>query len=72
MSHGTDTALLFDSEEKKKRKGTDTAANPTHNEGDILGGIGYVAGKIGTGIASVGEGIGDLVAGREAQSQKNN
>ena len=39
----------------------------SHNEGGILGGIGYVTGKMLTGIASVGEGITDLVAGGIAE-----
>ncbi len=44
----------------KKYLGTWGKEKPT-NTGGLLGGVGYVAGKIGTGAASVFEGIGDVI-----------
>ena len=67
MRHGTGKSMLFVENGSNKRFGTGKAVNPTHNEGGILGGIGYVVGKTLTGIASVGEGIGDLVVGGIAE-----
>ena len=52
---------------KKERSYYVPDGGRSHNEGGILGGIGYVVGKTLTGIASVGEGIGDLVAGGIAE-----
>ena len=60
-------SALFENIDKPTRHVSTKAVDPTHNEGGILGGIGYVTGKMLTGIASVGEGITDLVAGGIAE-----
>ena len=56
-------SALFEDAQKPARRVSSKAVNPTHNEGGILGGLGYVTGKALTCIASVGEGITDLVTG---------
>ena len=56
------STVIAPTKNKKTGKWGDLAPKST-NTGGFLGGIGYFAGKAGTGLASIGEGITDLVIG---------
>ena len=66
-SYNVKSNVLTKYDQGKDRSYNVISDTRSKNEGGILGGIGYVAGKTLTGIASVGEGIGDLVAGGIAE-----
>ncbi len=47
---------------KTKKEWVSAYTSDEKNRGGLLGGVGYVAGNLGLGLAGIGEGVGDIVA----------